>query len=109
MRNKYQNLSLNRVFRIRVEHVVLVVAFNAAGLATNFGRYYHLQTLVDLGAAVVLPAIDDPRDAADNDDNGKDNNAVVHVGACDGELRREDEQDGGNDDICDANLKEKQR
>lgn len=95
-----QRLSLHRVFRVRID---LVVAIQAASLA-NLGRLYHLQSLVDLGATEVLPAIEDPRDTTDDDDDGKDDDAVVHVGASDGELGREDEQDGGDDNISDANL-----
>jgi hypothetical protein len=56
----------------------------------------------DLRSCVVLAAVDEPLHDADEQDDCKRNDAVVHIAPCYRELRREDEEDRGDDDVGDA-------
>ena len=56
----------------------------------------------DFRSSVVLAAVDEPLHDADEQDNCKSDDAVVHVAPCYRELGREDEKDRCDDDIGDA-------
>ena len=55
----------------------------------------------DLRSFVVLAPVDEPLHDADDQDDSKGYDAVVHVAPCYRELGREDEKDCRNDDIGD--------
>jgi len=61
------------------------------------------QVVVDLNlrSFVVLAAVYEPLHDADDQDDSKSDDAVVHVAPCYRELGREDEKDCRNDDIGD--------
>lgn len=70
--------------------------------ATRIGHRGALQSCpvlvdVDKRPLVVLPAVDDPGDDSDQEDDAKGGDAVVHVGGSNGDLGGEDEEDGGED------------
>ena len=52
----------------------------------------------------VLPAIDEPLDGGDNNDDREGDDAVVHIVASHGELGWEDKEHCGEDGVCYTNL-----
>lgn len=73
-------------------------AVQAVNSAVEHALDVHNRSLVRLSAA------ENPSATGNEENDAKGDNAVVHVGRGDGKLRREHEQDGGQDSPKDSDL-----